>query len=396
MAERSLKRKRRYQNHQQSTDSTTHPNHISLPLLPNDIIFFRILPLLPLLNVVRLRCVSKTWYTSLTHHHFLKLHCLHHHQIIMISYPKSSSNSHYYKSITFDHTNSSTIIRTHTPPDPAAYMVGSCDGIILLHKIEYGRQRRFFLWNPTTSTSIELPRRRRLDLNYTTTSNHKVLLCGVGFDHIIKDYKILIKLEGPRSPQIYSRKTNSWKTICNDVPNVIDQQDDSNIFVKPIERVGVLKGVGVFVSGFLHWSMLYRYKGAKGRSQVVILSFDLVEEEFRFVTMPKKSCSAPVCCLDGLLCVGYMGWEYCDLWVMKEYGVVESWTKLMRISCSMGGLKIQPLCVTHDGVILHETCSNKIVLYDPKAKSGEVFKTLVELMVSMDCILFQGTNQVLN
>ncbi|XP_065634573.1 F-box protein CPR1-like [Quercus suber] len=100
----------------------------------------------------------------------------------------------------------------------------------------------------------------------------------------------------------------------------------------------------VFVNA-LHW--LARTQEKSIIFQNLILSFDLGDEVFHEVLLPKileESCPGKklaIAALDGLLAIhggqleyyGDDGWvvkEY-SVWVMKEYGVVESWTKLYTI-----------------------------------------------------------------
>lgn len=61
---------------------------------------------------------------------------------------------------------------------------------------------------------------------------------------------------------------------------------------------------------------------------------------------------------------------------MKEYGVKESWTKLMEIPCLVNKDWVKPLCFTKNGEVIMEVNREKIVKYDPP-KRGE-FKTLLK------------------
>ncbi|GLT54807.1 hypothetical protein SLA2020_279740 [Shorea laevis] len=94
----------------------------------------------------------------------------------------------------------------------------------------------------------------------------------------------------------------------------------------------------VFVSGALHWSA--NTPPRQGAFRNVIVSFNMKDEAFGEVGMPKslqglEGLNVTVALLDGLLALVHRnedGYEAShDVWVMKEYGVAESWTKLFDV-----------------------------------------------------------------
>ncbi|GJX22760.1 F-box associated domain containing protein [Tanacetum coccineum] len=137
---------------------------------------------------------------------------------------------------------------------------------------------------------------------------------GFGYDELSHDYKVVITAIEPKMPTIiYSLKTGKWKEIghfpCGSVLN------DAK-----------------FSNGALHWATLdesspYSWK---------IVSLDLANETYGEVLQPEYHKG------DDYLNLGVMGeWlcvlnDYCkspvvDVWVMKVYGVKDSWTKLASI-----------------------------------------------------------------
>lgn len=336
--------------------------------LPDDIIF-NILLSLPFIHVVQLRCLSKTWYSLLTDSQFLKLHRHRHHRpnrlMILLSLPCFQE----------EETHVPTI---HPPPLLAVVtgvsIQGSCHGFILLYKF---RLHSLFLWNPITRASIELPHPPKI-----SELNTNFLLSGFGFDPISHDYKILILNNWCRYAQLYTRKTNSWKIITEDA----------------LKLFGYVSGGGILVSGCLHWST----RPIKGKDEKIV-SFDLAKEKFKFVPAPisdeltiQNELPIQVCALEGLLAiVNYSNFAW-NLWVMKEYGVEESWTKLMTISTSTEiRMWCKPLCLTDNGELIIHVFENKIVKYNPKAKAGEEFKILMEDEFSIDSIMFDETTQII-
>lgn len=78
----------------------------------------------------------------------------------------------------------------------------------------------------------------------------------------------------------------------------------------------------------------------------LIVAFDPVTEEYREVPMPGSNYgdfAMGVGVLGGSLCVvfnysvyGRPDWlnpDYVVIWVMKEYGIKQSWTKLCTVAC---------------------------------------------------------------
>ncbi|XP_058211837.1 F-box/kelch-repeat protein At3g06240-like [Rhododendron vialii] len=126
-----------------------------------------------------------------------------------------------------------------------------------------------------------------------------------------------------------------------------------------------------------------------------IVCFDVVDEKFKDVPTPmyEVGCNFfTVGVLDGCLCaIDRRGPEsHFDVWVMKEYGVKESWTKLFvvpNVPPNMPGVLFfeycELLCFTKDGEVvlrlkveasvpskekkLEE--SLKLVIYNPKQKN---------------------------
>ncbi|KAI8561468.1 hypothetical protein RHMOL_Rhmol04G0342100 [Rhododendron molle] len=75
--------------------------------------------------------------------------------------------------------------------------------------------------------------------------------------------------------------------------------------------------------------------------------------------------------LGGWLCVvDHFRESHSDVWVMKEYGVKESWTKLFVVPNVAGGEFFfhcfELLCFTKGGEVIMKLDSEKLVIYDPK------------------------------
>ncbi|CAL8152179.1 unnamed protein product [Prunus armeniaca] len=89
---------------------------------------------------------------------------------------------------------------------------------------------------------------------------------------------------------------------------------------------------GVLLNGALHWLLMDRV-GVEHRSSVII-SFNLAEENVREIPLPLASIDTRnyiVGAFRDCLCLihsGVDGGMHNEFWIMKEYGMRESWTKI--------------------------------------------------------------------
>jgi F-box interacting protein len=176
---------------------------------------------------------------------------------------------------------------------------------------------------------------------------------GFGYDHVNDKYKVLVVVKNKDNlsetlTKIYTFGEDSWKIIQN------------------FPRSFATNLRGKFVSGTLNWIVNKKEGCSKQR---VILSFDLAKETFMEVLLPPKDgndiCTSRRLCVSNnclYVCEFYISgdfrWVY---WLMKEYGVVESWTKLMIISNS--GL-LNPLFISENGCVLVDGFTSKLIRYN--------------------------------
>ncbi|XP_028096477.1 F-box protein CPR1-like [Camellia sinensis] len=109
--------------------------------------------------------------------------------------------------------------------------------------------------------------------------------------------------------------------------------------------------------GSLHWL------ATDSKKLDVIATFHLADENFQIMPFPTLQYAhrlkLRLGALDGCLRVLVPLSNGCqDVWVMKEYGVRDSWTKITI------GSKI--LCLPRTGQVLFETRRNKLMLFDPQ------------------------------
>lgn len=163
----------------------------------------------------------------------------------------------------------------------------------------------------------------------------------------------ILPLKVPPVVEIYSQSINSWKRIQNVVPCVIH--------CTSIDHV---------VNGVAHWVASMETKESHYE---FILSLDMAKGVFGEIKLPecccddwvqnlsatalKDSLSLFVRCKDGEK-------EHMDIWVMKVYGAVESWTKQFTFDLCV---EFQiPLGVMKNGEIILQRVGGDLALYDPK------------------------------
>ncbi|KAI8537981.1 hypothetical protein RHMOL_Rhmol09G0065500 [Rhododendron molle] len=290
------------------------------PDLPHEIIT-EILARLPVKSLLQFRSVCKSWLSLISNPHFVKSHLslayksddyTHRRLVLSCVRPHFDLKSCTLGSILND--QSDTAVDLDYPlraPHNSVWIVGSCNGLVCI-AIE---EDAVFLWNPTTRKSNRLPD-SGVRMRYGC-----FIIYGFGYDLCSDDYKVVVIFCVLRSGgsyetevKVYSLRTDTWRRIgdfCHGIP---------------------LNDSGRYLSGSLHWSA----SGVQGSSYSWdIVSLDLANEVYGKVVLPncgEGRFDSTLEILRGCLCVlcNFPGTRS-DIWVMKEYGQTESWTKLFSI-----------------------------------------------------------------
>ncbi|KAL7183119.1 hypothetical protein ACSBR1_041741 [Camellia fascicularis] len=224
---------------------------------------------------------------------------------------------------------------------------GSCDGLLLILDICFS----CILVNPSTRQCRKLPK------SSFSKSKFHLNSYGLGHDPSNDDYKV-VRISNhdqdancaDNKVSVYTLRMNLWSRV-----------EDS-----PYDHIVHGPSRGILVGGALHW--LAR-KGVGSNKSTVIVSFDLADENFRDMdSVDNFILVEELGVLGGCLCVLVPDYGFCDdVWVMKEYGMRDSWIKF-TVNCNNF---CKPLCLSTAGEVLLEVNQRKLVLFNPQERESK-------------------------
>ncbi|XP_004289348.1 PREDICTED: F-box protein CPR30-like [Fragaria vesca subsp. vesca] len=205
-------------------------------------------------------------------------------------------------------------VRKFTLPSPKGeylLLLGSCNGLVFLtFYADF-----FYVWNPSTRFFKKLP-----DPGFSILhGNLEIVYCGVGYLSATDDYKLFIAyldlVDCKVKVEMFSLTTHIWERL--------EAAGDS------FDIGFIVSSQGTLLNEALHWL----------NKQIVC--FDLAVKEFRRIPLPDFGHDGNMFCYlglyEGCLCVLRYPLGVCysvDFWVMREYGVSDSWTMLFSSKLS--------------------------------------------------------------
>ncbi|MBA0654557.1 hypothetical protein Goklo_021538 [Gossypium klotzschianum] len=293
--------------------------------LPAEVIL-EILKRLPIKSLVKCRSVCKTWNSLICNPSFISTHLQaslsepNNTPFILLRCFKKGKENYF---LHYDNDDFDEFKQLQFPVFgclSCSAVVGSCHGLVCLTFLPQD-VLNFIFWNPSIQKYITLPQP-----NICCYTDDVRLNFGFGFDSRTNDYKLLIvgveKGETLIEPYLFSLNENCWKRVTPASP-----------------KYAVEAGISsTFVNGALHW--LGYQRGKNGGFSNAILGFDLSSEEFLEISLPESLvwlCPMDLSTMrygESSIAVLKRDWEdgeLFELWVMKEYGVVESWTKVLAL-----------------------------------------------------------------
>jgi F-box interacting protein len=341
--------------------------------LPHDL-QIEILVRLPVKSLLRFQCVSKSWKSLIRSTDFISMHTNHNESInnyahlVHGSLYRTDSGAEIEsrcKLHQFD-DSFSEFQKFEFPSQISQYVeeVLECRGLILINTppVFFGnRLKPFILWNPAVRMSMTPPR----PCIHAPFGNYFVH--GFGFDHKSNDYKVLRMVYVSLGrltlrAELFKLCTGTWKTVS--------VSDDFNYYIPAWPKQA-------FVNGASHWV------GHRSRFRdLAVLCFHMSDEEFRLIKLPDVLTTVVYHLISlvvsgGLLSLIYYNggdgndvsdaYDSCCIWLMEDYGVIESWTKQCTIDLrDCGGVGRTFSFRNNRVLLLIETERTNLVLYDLK------------------------------
>ncbi|OMO98374.1 hypothetical protein COLO4_13967 [Corchorus olitorius] len=344
--------------------------------LPTGVVI-EILSWLPLKSVFNCRCVCKTWLQIISDPHFAKLHLSRSAISILIHGRDPLVERRYLRLYQIVKALDSGFIRIEEMvfgprlnlPEysPMISLVNSCNGLVCLH--EFYERDLLYVCNPVLGEfiTIKVPEEDNRD---------GIAFC-FGFSAKTNQYKVLqtfcVNGEEPKA-EVYTIGTGSWRSLGNAPISIVDQ--------------------GWCFDAYLHGAFHWVTYSDDGNSKDQIVCFDFEKDMFGEVPFFRFPCGrARVTTLklgvieDCLSVCGYPdhGSNHFEIWVMKDYGVKESWTMQFRIKhegfhgygafCDW----FYPLILLKNGRMLMSYGDDLVVCYNNKKKRSratEIFCTV--------------------
>ncbi|XVF71785.1 hypothetical protein PTKIN_Ptkin12aG0066900 [Pterospermum kingtungense] len=358
---------------------TEQPEANIMERLPQEMIL-RILSRLPVTSLVQSMLVCRAWRSLiqdplLVSNHFSNMADKGPSFIFQTNQP-SSPYQLFFIDFADIHSDGKVVFKKLPNSSMSMYLVDSCNGLLCMRV-----SQEIHIYNPFTRVSLELP---KLD------SFSRVGHIAFGFDRTTNKYKVV---------RIVFRRLFIGSGSLVDVAASSIKQSEVHVITigdPAWRKIGTLpyyltrQTPKALVNGRIHWFP----KPYRNTTASLLISFDLATEQFEEI--PKPDCCGLDRCfhhlmvLGGCLSVGaYHDNEQLEIWVMKEYGIKESWIKqfniatnylpktlqlndLQRVNIARARLagfrnwSVRPLCILKNGEILLHYRNRVIVLYDPQ------------------------------
>ncbi|GLT73196.1 hypothetical protein SLA2020_450700 [Shorea laevis] len=345
-----------------------------------------ILSRLPVKSLVRFQCVSKSWNAIINCPYFIREHLERSIQknterAIIVKERRFLGTQEYY-SVRFNEDGQfDRPVKIPQPLRDLTHIVGYCNGLVCIQKggglafIPNGKEE-IVIWNPWIRKYKKLPI-EPIQSPYGF-SEYRMPQLALGHDPVNDDYKVLRVVQfhkGYSYPsafevKAYSLRAHSWRRVEDEWPY-------------KESLISTNSGAASF-NGALHW-LVIPVTDEEPLSQTLV-AFNLATEKFRVYTLPVQTRTCLVLeVLAGriVLCVCQnlsksepfsFDWGFNDFWVMKEYGVESSWTRLYTIvgfQMPWGFSYCKPLLISEDGnEVLVEQDFRNLIWYDIRKKSG--------------------------
>ncbi|XP_051151901.1 F-box protein At3g07870-like [Andrographis paniculata] len=361
--------------------------------LPHETIV-EILSRLPVKSLIQFTFTCKTLHPLSTDPLLIKLHLSRSDSSYLIIHSKNPLKTYLY----FLHFSDQKIYKFETPFASSMSefsILGSSNGLLCL--IDSLFNRYIYLYNPFTRDYFKIPTKH--------DSCGQIVFHGFGFDPVGCDYKV-VKIAYCQDEYTY-HYTKEYRGLIGPLPSFVEvySKRSNNWTRKGIipYTLEIWSSPGVLVSNKLHWVTVWVKKPNWNHHKRLIVSYNLTDDTINELVCP---CSDFNCILFGKWVCNYLGvLDKClcisvpmredgafDVWVMRDYGVDESWVKEYSICIHFPGSlisqsersyniwlnrfgkkRMKVLCVLENGEVLLEYIGH-LVAYDPYSKTFKELK----------------------
>ncbi|KAF5187256.1 F-box and associated interaction domains-containing protein [Thalictrum thalictroides] len=359
---------------------------------------------LPLIFLIRVRCVSKSWHTiasgailstlriqrSLTANNLT--------DAIVLTYPINSLGYQLYfveGEPNYPIVKKIDLSFIHRTGQSLLSVVGVCNGILcftsfpLFHGLRginsIDSLKYICLLNPITGEHKQLP---TFDRPSCSMSNVACLCC-FGFDDSHRVFKVAIFMfHGGNSINVASPAFDAYKDMTTEM--YVYTLGSSNMWRKTVGDVPTMlyqnyaNASNVFANGSLHWISATPVNSSEFKRHIV--SFNLRYENFSIIKPPEVvvveslvNCYALAVLENCLSWVDVKHEDFVDIWLRKSDNGVESWIKHFsiqneHIAPHFYGI-VHPIKVRENGDLLL-LCNCRLVVYNAQTNTCEFIKSI--------------------
>ncbi|KAL7105849.1 hypothetical protein ACP275_07G071700 [Erythranthe tilingii] len=337
-------------------------------------------------DLLRFKSVSKNWNSIISSQSFINLHLKKSissssHFRVFEPYGETLKTIEYHKDLRPD------VKEQPKPLEIVGEFEGTSDGLICyFNKFNM----RMCVWNPALRVS------KTVDLDVHTGLYTTVLFFWFGRESPDEDFKVVL---GIRLFRVENR--NRMYLI-----KPFDGNCVSELIPHEIDHLYSYRG-GTLLSGTVHWLMSRTRIDIVGQliNHCALLTFNLGSKSVGEISMPVgfNSIHGSIGVIDGCLSaifnVSEADHAVFEVWTMKEYGVLESWTKLTVLSSGIddgisSSSRVLLFGATVDGdLVLGCSQSCQLLVYNVAEKKSKILLywccgiggMYVETMVSPQC-----------
>lgn len=336
----------------------------------------QILLFLPVKSLIQLTPVCKSWYYLIKNPHFISAHLNHSiyitknninsigdHGYVLATPCKFKPYGDKYFCFVICPDNLNVLEKLELPictRNMNVDIVNSCNGVLCFTECYPNALGHVvYLWN------ISIRKFKTLENSELVHYNSIVFkrVTGFGYDYRTNDYKVvrILYFKEDLAPEIevYSLKMGCWRRVGVSVDFIAH----------------CCSALVPFVNGAIHWMAQPYRLGKLGKYMFpvndFIMAFDIVDEVFRKMALPLNCSRLDACVMDfkELLSL-YVPihsadhiFEGCYIWVMSEYGVTKSWSKLYTINVS-APMRVRPLGLTKNEKLMFVKDEKELVSLD--------------------------------